>query len=67
MVEAADLEQAVYGLTATNPDATVVLRVDRTVPVQYLVRVMDAVNRVNEQTGHKLKTILATEPHECFR
>lgn len=64
MVEAADLEQAVYGLTATNPDATVVLRVDRTVPVQYLVRVMDAVNRVNEQTGHKLKTILATAPHE---
>ncbi len=64
MVEAADLEQAVYELTASNPDATVVLRVDRTVPVQYLVRVMDAVNRVNEQTGHKLKTILATAPHE---
>lgn len=64
MVEAADLEQAVYDLTVSNPDATVVLRVDRTVPVQYLVRVMDAVNRVNEQTGHKLKTILATAPHE---
>ncbi|MDE6494158.1 MAG: biopolymer transporter ExbD [Bacteroidales bacterium] len=64
MVEASDLEQAVYELTASNPEATVVLRVDRTVPVQYLVRVMDAVNRVNEQTGHKLKTILATAPHE---
>lgn len=63
-VEAADLEEAVFGLTASNPDATIVLRVDRTVPVQYLVRVMDAVNKVNERTGYKLKTILATAPHE---
>lgn len=49
------------------PDAgnhNIVLRVDRTVPVQYLVRVMDAVNKVNEQTGFKLKTILATSPNE---
>ncbi|MCM1041739.1 MAG: biopolymer transporter ExbD [Bacteroides sp.] len=63
-VESPDLEQAIYGMAETNPEATIVLRVDRTVPVQYLVRVMDAVNTVNEQTGYKLKTILATAPHE---
>ncbi|MDE5574209.1 MAG: biopolymer transporter ExbD [Bacteroidales bacterium] len=63
-VESAGLEQAIYGMTESNPEATIVLRVDRTVPVQYLVRVMDAVNQVNEQTGYKLKTILATAPNE---
>lgn len=63
-VESAGLEQAIYEMTASNPEATIVLRVDRTVPVQYLVRVMDAVNQVNEQTGYKLKTILATAPNE---
>ncbi len=63
-VEAVDLEPAILGMTGSDPEATIVLRVDRTVPVQYLVRVMDAVNNVNEQTGHKLKTILATAPNE---
>lgn len=63
-VEAADLEPAIFALTESNPESTIVLRVDRTVPVQYLVRVMDAVNKVNEQTGFKLKTILATSPNE---
>lgn len=63
-VDAADLESAILQLTRENPQATIVLRVDRTVPVQYLVRVMDAVNTVNEQSGYKLKTILATAPHE---
>lgn len=63
-VEASDLEPAILALTGSNPESTIVLRVDRTVPVQYLVRVMDAVNKVNEQTGFKLKTILATSPNE---
>ena len=64
LVDGPGLESAINRLTAANPEATIVLRVDRTVPVQYLVRVMDAVNTVNEQTGYKLKTILATAPHE---
>lgn len=63
-VDASSLEPAISSLVSDDPDATIVLRVDRTVPVQYLVRVMDAVNAVNEQTGYKLKTILATAPHE---
>lgn len=62
--DASQLEAGIMDLVAANPQATIVLRVDRTVPVQYLVRVMDAVNTVNEQTGYQLKTILATAPHE---
>lgn len=64
LYDASQLEAGIMELTSSNPEATIVLRVDRTVPVQYLVRVMDAVNTVNEQTGYKLKTILATAPHE---
>ncbi len=63
-VEPADLEQAIYQMASSAPESTIVLRVDRTVPVQYLVRAMDAVNAVNEETGFKLKVILATAPHE---
>ncbi|MDD2526948.1 MAG: biopolymer transporter ExbD [Lentimicrobiaceae bacterium] len=43
-------------------DATVVLRADQTVPVQYVVTLIDAVNKVNELTGSKHKVILATRP-----
>ncbi|MBQ9473399.1 MAG: biopolymer transporter ExbD [Bacteroidales bacterium] len=43
-------------------DACVVLRADKTVPVQYVVSVIDAVNNINDQTGTKHKVILATSP-----
>lgn len=43
-------------------DATVVLRADQTVPVQYVVTLIDAVNQVNELTQSKHKVILATKP-----
>ncbi len=43
-------------------DATVVLRADQTVPVQYVVTLIDAVNQVNELTLSKHKVILATKP-----
>ena len=45
-----------------DPQATVVLRSDKTVPVQYVVNVIDAVNAINDQTGAKHKVILATSP-----
>lgn len=44
------------------PDGTVVLRADKTVPVQYIVTVIDAVNQVNESTNTTHKVILATKP-----
>ena len=43
-------------------DASVVLRADQTVPVQYVVTLIDAVNQVNELTRAKHKVILATKP-----
>lgn len=46
----------------SEADASVVLRADKTVPVQYVVNVIDAVNAINEQTGSKHKVILATSP-----
>ena len=50
------------GIEPGVSDACVVLRSDKTVPVQYVVNVIDAVNAINEQTGSKHKVILATSP-----
>ena len=43
-------------------EGTVVLRADKTVPVQHIVTVIDAVNTINQQNGTKHKVILATLP-----
>src|SRR5210317_1134377 len=43
-------------------DASVVLRSDKSVPVQYVVNVIDAVNNINKKYNTKHKVILATQP-----
>jgi len=43
-------------------EGTVVLRADKTVPVQHIVAVIDAVNGINKEFGTKHKVILATLP-----
>ena len=43
-------------------EGTVVLRADKTVPVQHIVTVIDAVNSINQKKGTKHKVILATLP-----
>jgi biopolymer transport protein ExbD len=43
-------------------EGTVVLRSDQSVPVQYIVNVIDAVNQINEGQQSKHKVILATRP-----
>lgn len=45
-----------------DSQATVVLRSDKSVPVQYIVNVIDAVNDINNATGNNHKVILATAP-----
>lgn len=50
------------GIEANVDNACVVLRADKTVPVQYIVNVIDAVNNINASTGAKHKVILATTP-----
>jgi biopolymer transport protein ExbD len=46
----------------SEAEASVVLRADKTVPVQYVVNVIDAVNAINDQTSSKHRVILATSP-----
>ena len=43
-------------------DASIVLRSDKSVPVQYVVNVIDAVNNINKKYNTKHKVILATSP-----
>ena len=50
------------GIEAGVNDACIVLRSDKTVPVQYVVNVIDAVNALNAASGSKHKVILATSP-----
>ena len=52
------------GIEAGVDDACVVLRADKTVPVQYVVNVIDAVNEINSATGSKHKVISATSPKQ---
>lgn len=54
------IEQRIAGQT----DASIVLRADKTVPVQYIVNVIDAVNGINNKYNTKHKVILATTPKE---
>jgi len=54
------LTQSLIGQT----EGVIVLRADRTVPVQYVVTVIDAVNQMNEVLKTKHKVILATKPKE---
>lgn len=50
------------GIEPGVDDACVVLRSDKTVQVQYIVNVIDAVNEINTANGTKHKVILATSP-----
>ena len=58
-------DELATGLSAKisgQDNATVVLRSDKTVPVQYVVNVIDAVNDINNATQQNHKVILATSP-----
>lgn len=56
------LMELINGKIGTDSEATVVLRSDKSVPVQYIVNVIDAVNQINNATGNNHKVILATAP-----
>lgn len=43
-------------------ESTVVVRSDKSVPVQYVVNVIDAVNNINNETNQNHKVLLATSP-----
>jgi len=56
------LESRIAQKLEGQAEGTVVLRADKSVPVQYIVTVIDAVNLINQKTGAKHKVILATLP-----
>lgn len=57
-----ELASSISAKINDQSDATVVLRSDKTVPVQYVVNVIDAVNDINNATQQNHKVILATSP-----
>jgi len=60
----AELQSAIYNYTANIQDGTIKLHADKTVPIQYVVVVIDAVNKINAQTGQSHRVILATEANK---
>ena len=61
-VKASNLENVLYRALRNEHEASVVLRADKTVPVQDIVKVIDAVNTINRKHKTKHKVILATKP-----
>lgn len=59
-IEESKLTDLINAKIGNDTQATVVLRSDKTVPVQYVVNVIDAVNEINNATGNNHKVILAT-------
>jgi len=57
-----ELAVGLDGVLAGETEASVVLRSDQSVPVQYVVNVIDIVNDINRKTQTKHKVILATQP-----
>ena len=60
IADEAQLTDLINSKIGNDSQATVVLRSDKTVPVQYIVNVIDAVNEINNATGNNHKVILAT-------
>ena len=56
------LEGKIDKSLAGELNASVVLRSDKTVPLQYVINVIDAVNNINTKYKTKHKVILATTP-----
>lgn len=59
-----ELQATITNYIANINDGTIKLHADKTVPIQYVVKVIDAVNKINATTGQKHKVILATEATE---
>ena len=59
-----DLTSVINSRIDGQADATIVLRSDKSVPVQYVVNVIDAVNDINNATQQNHKVILATSPKQ---
>ncbi len=61
-VNPTNLKNVLFGLIRNESSASVVLRADKTAPVQDIVIVIDAVNEINNENNTQHKVILATKP-----
>lgn len=61
-VEKEQLQPAIYEALGGADKGSIMLKVDQSVPVQYVVNVIDAVNKINVQEGKNYKVVLATKP-----
>lgn len=59
-VNESQLQTEINIALGNTADGTVVVRSDKTVPVQYVVNVIDAVNNINNETHQNHKVLLAT-------
>ena len=56
-----EVEPYLEALLTDTQEGTVKLHADKSVPVQYIVNIIDAVNHVNQRNNTKHKVILATD------
>ncbi len=61
-VQPSKLKNEIYARLRNEQNGSVVLRADKTVPVQDIVTVIDVVNEINKEHQTKHKVILATKP-----
>lgn len=66
-VSEANLVGAISAKLQGQTESTLVLRADKTVPIQYIVNVIDAVNQINDSRKTKHKVILATKPNPAVQ
>lgn len=55
-----DLQTEIKVALAGQLEGTVVIRSDKSVAIQYIVNIIDAVNEINKDTDNKHKVLLAT-------
>ena len=61
-VEKEQLQSAIMEAFNNSKKGSVMLKVDQSVAIQYVVNVIDAVNKINVQNGRHYKVVLATKP-----
>lgn len=54
------LQREIHVALGSEVEGTVVIRSDKSVAVQYIVNIIDAVNEINKETDNKHKVLLAT-------
>lgn len=59
-VNESDLQEEIGIALGGETEGTVVIRSDKTVAVQYIVNIIDAVNEINRERENKHKVLLAT-------